>query len=111
MVAHDLARREDLVRDFVITASKTYGDAIVSSDPEMPEIIDLYALISRMRVLNMPRSVACGEIVMRLIVDTYFTPNRTLADLRQLTMTGEGIDPLKDFAEAAREELRAFAML
>lgn len=25
--------------------------------------------------------------------------------------TGQGIDPLKDFSEAAREELRAFALL
>jgi hypothetical protein len=111
MVAHDLARREDLVRDFVIAASKTYGDAIVNSEPKMPEIVDLYAMVSRLRVLNMPRSVACAEIVMRSIIETYFAPNRTVADLRELTKTGHGIDPLKDFAEAAREELRVFAML
>ena len=111
MVAHDLARREDLIRDFIVAASKAYGDAIINSDPKMPEIVDLYALVSRLRVLNMPRSVACAEIVMRSIVETYFAPNRTVADLRELTKTGHGIDPLKNFAEAAREELRAFAML
>jgi hypothetical protein len=111
MVAHDLARREDLVRDFIIAASKTYGDAIVNSEPKMPEIVDLYAMVSRMRVLGMPKSVACADKVMQSIVDTYFTPNRTLADLRELTRTGKGVDPLKDFAEAAREELHAFAML
>jgi hypothetical protein len=111
MVAHDLARREDLVRDFVIAASKTYGDAIVNSEPKMPEIVDLYALVSRLRVLNMPRSVACAEIVMRSIVETYSTPNRTVADLRGLITSGQGIDPLKDFSEAARQELHAFAML
>ena len=66
MVAHDLARREDLVRDFILAASKTYGDAIINSDPKMPELIDLYAMISRMRVLSMPKTVACGDIVMQL---------------------------------------------
>ena len=42
---------------------------------------------------------------------TYFAPNRTVADLRELVRTGQGIDPLKDFSEAAREEVRAFALL
>ena len=53
MIAHDLARREDLIRDFIIAASKTYGDAIINSDPKMPEIVDLYAMVNRLRVLGM----------------------------------------------------------
>jgi len=63
-IAHDLARREDLIRDFIVAASKTYGDAIVNNEPKMPELIDLYAMVSRMRVLNLPRSVVCAENVM-----------------------------------------------
>ncbi len=27
LVAHDLARRQDLLRDFIVEASKIYGDA------------------------------------------------------------------------------------
>ena len=108
-IAHDLARREDLIRDFIIAASKTYGDAIINSEPKMPEIVDLYAMVSRMRVLNLPRSVICAERVMRSILDTYFAPNRTIADIRDVVKRGGSeIDPLKDFAEAAREELRPF---
>jgi hypothetical protein len=110
MIAHDVARREDLVRDFIVAASKTYGDAIVNSEPKMPEIIDLYSMVSRMRVLSMPKSVACADNVMRSIIETYFTPNRTMADIRELAKTGGGVDPLKDFAEAAREEQSAFAI-
>ncbi len=82
LVAHDLARREDLIRDFIVAASKTYGDAIINSEPKMPEIVDLYAMVSRMRVLSMPRSVVCADNVMRSIIDTYFAPNRPVADLR-----------------------------
>jgi hypothetical protein len=110
-IAHDLARREDLIRDFIIAASKTYGDAIVNNEAKMPEIVDLYAMVNRMRVLNMPRSVDCADQVMRSIIETYFAPNRTLADLRELVKTSQAIDLLKDFAEAAREELRPFARL
>jgi hypothetical protein len=111
MIAHDLARREDLIRDFIVAASKTYGDALVSSEPKMPEIIDLYAMVSRMRALGMGKTTACADIVMRSIVDTYYRPNRTVADLRELTRSGQGFDPLKDFSEAARQELHSFAML
>ncbi len=107
-IAHDLARREDLIRDFIVAASKTYGDAIVNNEAKMPELIDLYAMISRLRVLAMPRSVACADAVMRSILETYSAPNRTVADLRELVKQGGAVDPLKDFAEAAREELRPF---
>ena len=110
-LAHDLARREDLIRDFILAASKTYGDAIINSEPKMPEIVDLYAMVNRMRVLNMPRSVDCADSVMRSIIETYFAPNRTLADLGELVRTSQAIDLLKDFAEAAREELRPFTRL
>ena len=99
------------MRDFIIAASKTYGDAIVNSEPKMPEIVDLYSMVSRMRVLSMPRSVVCADNVMRSILDTYFAPNRTIADIREIVKNGGGVDPLKDFAEAAREELHAFALL
>ncbi|MBV8104059.1 MAG: hypothetical protein JO223_05425 [Hyphomicrobiales bacterium] len=110
-VAHDLARREDLVRDFIIAASKMYGDAMVNNEPKMPELVDLYAMVSRMRVLGMTRSVVCAEKVMDSIIETYFAPNRTVADLREIVKTGGGVDPLKDFSEASRHELHAFAPL
>ena len=86
-----------------------YGDAMVNSEPKMPEIVDLYAMVSRMRVLALPRSVACADKVMDSIIETYFAPNRTVADLRQIVKSGGGVDPLKDFSEAAREELHAFS--
>ena len=88
MVAHDLGRREDLVRNFIIAASKAYGDAIINSEPKMPELVDLNAMVSRMRVLGLSKTTACADVVMHSIVETYFTPNRTLADLR----TSRGAD-------------------
>ena len=86
MVAHDLARREDLVRDFILAASKTYGDAIINSDPKMPELVDLYAMISRMRVLSMPKTVACADIVMQLDHRDLF---RAQSDGRRYARAGE----------------------
>src|SRR6202020_140754 len=110
-VAHALARREHSVRACIIASSKTYGDPISNNEPKMPEIVDLYAMVNRLRVLGMTKTTASADVVTRSIIDTYFGPNRTVADLRELVRTGQGIDPLKDFSAAAREELHALALL
>jgi hypothetical protein len=69
----------------------------------------IYAMVSRLRVLGMARSVACAETVMTAILDTYFAPNRSIADIREFLKSGaQEMDPLKNFAAAAREELRPF---
>ena len=69
-------------------------------------------MISRMRIMSLPRTVACAEKVMRVTTDTYFAPNKTIHELHdELTKSEAGIDPLKDFSEAARDELRAFTSL
>ena len=43
---------------------------------------------------------------MYATVDTYYQPNKSVKDLHDLIKSGVGIDPLKDFANAARDELR-----
>ena len=107
-LAQQITRREDLYRDFIIAASKTYGDALVSSEPQLPDLVALYAMISRMRILSTPRIVACADKIMRATINTYFSPNHSVTELGDLIKTGAGIDPLKDFSEAAREEVNVF---
>jgi hypothetical protein len=103
-----ISRREELFRDFIVAASKTYGEALVSTEPKIEELVALYAMVSRMRVLCKPRTAQCAEHVMRVTLDTYYGPNTTLPELHELVKRGEtAIDPLKDFAEAASEELRS----
>jgi hypothetical protein len=109
-LAHEFERREDLFRDFILAASKTYGDALVHSEPQVPELIALYSMISRMRVLAAPRTIASADKVMLTIIDAYFAPNHSVRELRDLIKSGAGIDPLKDFSEAAREEVGTFKL-
>ncbi len=50
------------------------------------------------------------ETLMLKIIDTYYQPNRTVHDLHDLVENGgPGVDPLRAFSEAARDELVAFA--
>ena len=45
-------------------------------------LVNLYALVSRMRILSSPQIVESADRVAHVIVDTYLAPNRTLRDVR-----------------------------
>jgi hypothetical protein len=83
-LAHDMSRREELYKDFIVAASKAYGNAIVSNEPQIQDLVDLYAMIARMRVLSRPQTVACADRIMRTTIDTYFAPNKTMRELHDL---------------------------
>jgi hypothetical protein len=104
---HEISRREDPYREFIVAASKAYGDALTSSEPQIGDLVNLYAMVSRMRVLSSQRTTACADKIMLTIIDTYFSPNKSVRELRDLIRSGAGagIDPLKEFSELARQEL------
>lgn len=104
-VAHDQSRREELYKEFILAASNAYAEAVMTNEPHIPEIIALYAMVSRMRAFSRPRTVACAEKVMLITIETYALPNKSIPELSELLKDGTGVDPLKDFAESVREEL------
>ena len=102
---HDLRRRQELYKDFIEEASKLYVDAFEHDDAETSKLVHLYAMISLMRVGSSPRVVASADDVARTIVDTYLGPNRTFRDVRAM-LDDATLNPLREFSEACREELR-----
>ena len=107
---HAKARRQELYKQFIGEASKLYGDALVHDEVAVLALFDVYALISQMRVLSSSAVVEEAEAVVRLIVDTYFAPNKTLPELRTL-INGHAIDPLRTFSEKCRAELQGLKVL
>ena len=71
-LAHETSRRDGLYKDFIVAASKAYGDALLSNEPQVPELVALSALISTMRVLSSPRTVASAETIMKATISAYF---------------------------------------
>jgi hypothetical protein len=102
---HNLVQRETLYQDFVVAASQSYGNAVVSSDVDLERIVILHGMISRMRILSTPQVIECAQKTMDLIVDAYFLPNRSVTEIRELVRGGEMIDPLRAFSEVTRSEL------
>jgi hypothetical protein len=105
-VAHDIARREDLYTDFIEEASKLYADALEHDKADTSKLVRLYALVSRMRVRSLPAVIESADRVMQTIVETYFKPNITLRELSETLKDRSAIDPLREFSEACRGELR-----
>jgi hypothetical protein len=99
-----LRRREQLYKTFIEEASRTYGHALEHDEPNVTSLVDLYALVSRMRVLSSPHIVESADSVVREIMDTYLAPNRTLRDVRA-GLGEHAMDPLRHFADACRKEL------
>ncbi len=77
-------------------ASKAYGEAIMSNEPNLQELVALYAMISRMGVQSLPQTVACAENIMRATIDAYFAPGKTIREFHELVQSGTGIDLLKE---------------
>ena len=106
---YQISHRQDLFRDFLVAATKAYGQEMMSNEPNLQDLVGMWGMIHRMEVVCVPRTIACARGVVQETIDTYFQPNKTFQDLRTTMKEGIGISPLSEFAGAAREELRTFA--
>ncbi len=102
--ASQLTRREELYKAFIEEASKLYADAYEHDEANVSNLVGLYAMVSRMRVLSSPEIVTDADNVVRLIIDTYLAPNKTFKDVTEI-MDDETLNPMRDFSNACREEL------
>ncbi|WP_407159458.1 hypothetical protein [Bradyrhizobium sp. STM 3557] len=100
--ARSFSKRERLYRSFIEEASRLYADALVSDRAEIPQLVNLYTLVGRMRILSSDDVVHAAERTGRLIIETYLSPNRAFIDLPAFI---DEIDPLRDFGHACRREL------
>jgi hypothetical protein len=105
-IAHDVARREDLYKDFIEEASRLYADALEHDQADTSKLVTLYALVSRMRVQSSPAVIESADRIMQVIIDTFLGPNITLRDLAPTLKNKQAMDPLREFSEACRAELR-----
>jgi hypothetical protein len=97
-------RRQELYQQFIEEASKSYVDALIHDETALAPLVGLYALVNRMRIVSAPRIAERADKFVRMIVDTYTLPNKTLPELRAM-MEGGALDPLRDFSEMCRDEL------
>lgn len=97
------SQRQKLYKNFIEEASRLYADALTNDKAEIPQLVGLYALIGRMKIISNDEVNEAAESAARAIIQAYLAPNKTLVDLPELL---DEIDPLRDFSEACRRELK-----
>ena len=100
--------RQKLYAQFIEEASKLYMDALVRDQAETSAMVSIYALISQMRMASNANVVEKAEAVIRTILSTYSRPNKTFPELQNLMLNSGFVDPLLNFSEVCRDELRDF---
>jgi hypothetical protein len=102
-IAQERIRRQDLYKEFIEQASKAYIDALQHDKPDISALVEIYAKISRMRVLSTPRVIESADRIARKIVDAYLAPDKSFLELREMLNSGT-IDLLREFSDACRAE-------
>jgi hypothetical protein len=98
------SRRERLYTAFIDEGSRLFADAIGHERDDVNDLVKLYSLVARMRLIASPPVMVAAEKTVQAVIDAYQAPNRSLHELRLFADRG-GMDPLLEFSEACRQEL------
>jgi hypothetical protein len=102
--AGENARLERIFEEFIDSASKAFGDALLQTSMEDPsKVVPLYATMKKLRLFASERAVEAADKVMSRVVETYYAPK---FDLQIKPAANDDIDILREFVETCRAELR-----
>jgi hypothetical protein len=103
-----LHERESLYSEFITEASRLVAESLTNSLEHPETLARLYGLLGRVRLVCSETTLAEAEACCRRIVDLYLQPNMTGEQVRA-AFQAEAFDPLKDFSNTCRAELRKLA--
>ena len=103
LTASSKSQRQKLYKTFIDDAAKLYGDALIHNNLELSGLIELHAIVSRMRVFSSPPVIENAIGVVRVITETYNQPNKSPMEIEEMIQNGS-VDLLKGFSEACRKE-------
>ena len=98
------AKRQELFNDFIMEASRLYGDALTHEKDDVGNLVQLYALVGKMRLWASRPVVMAAEEAMQAIIAAYLQPNLTLQEISVLAHSGK-MNFLLAFGEACRADL------
>ena len=100
--------RESLYGEFITEASRLSVDALVHSLDRPEQLVALYGILSRIRLVAGADVLRNAELCCRRIVEGYRQPNKTSDQIRDAFNANE-FDPLKEFSAVCRAELLAMS--
>lgn len=102
-----MRERQALYKEFTTEASRLAVDALAHSLEQPDQIMALYGILSRIRLMSGNEVLRQGEACCRRILEMYTRPNLTTNQICAAVEANDlsGIDPLYDFSTACRNEL------
>ncbi|SEF90365.1 hypothetical protein SAMN05421819_1298 [Bryocella elongata] len=104
LVNREISERQKLYAKFISAAARLHADAMTKSAFDLGEVVRLYALTSRIRLVAQEDVVHAAEDMVKTIVQRYGETNLSLDDFRQAAVDSK-LDPLKRFSAACRRDL------
>lgn len=101
----EVRKRERLYVEFIAEASKLIIEALDHQLQSPERLTVLYSVLNRIRLRCSDDVLVAAETTATRIVERFFGPNLSPAEV-QKTVLDRTDDPLKDFSEACRRELR-----
>ena len=104
-----LRERESLYKEFITKASCLTINALAHSLERPDQLMAFYGILSCIRLMSGEEVVREGEACCYRIIELYGRPNLTTDHIRAAAEAHDfgGIDPLKEFSTACRNELLA----
>jgi hypothetical protein len=96
--------RHAIFNEFILEASRLYGDALSHQKDDVCDLVQLYAIVGKMRLCASSPVVDAATSAMEVIIAAYLEPNRSLHEIRALALEGK-MNFLLDFGEKCRAEL------
>jgi hypothetical protein len=103
-----LRERQALYEAFITEASRMTVDALVHALEKPDQLIALYGILNRIRLMSGDEVLRTAEEVCHRIVELYRGPNLTPDQILAKFETDK-LDPLKEFSAACRTELLALS--
>ena len=98
------ARLEALYSEFTTESARLLGDALSHQKDDIADMVGLYALVGRMRLVSSPAVVAAADQIILGIIATCQEPNLALHEMQEYVREGR-MNYLVQFGEAARADL------
>lgn len=105
LLNRQLTLRESLYSDFIKEASRLFANSLIHSCEDLDEMVSIYAIVSRIRLMASGPVVHAAESLVKKIIQHYGESNLSVEQLRFAALSAKA-DPLEAFSLACRQELQ-----
>ena len=105
LLREEIRKRETLYGEFISECARLLVDAFQHTLERPETLLPAYGLLNRIRMCASHEVLATAEHLLGRITDQYVSSNLSAQELFQLARSAK-TDPLKEFGEACRAELK-----